>query len=56
MEKNFVENERKNLSEWCKVGNAVRERDMVSEKEWGGHFENRKKAMIRAMCEIKLKK
>ena len=33
MEKFFVENERKNLSELHMIGSAMRERDMVSEGE-----------------------
>ena len=33
MEKAFVKDKRKNLSELCKVGDTVRERDMVPEGE-----------------------
>ena len=29
MEESFIENEWKNLSELCKIGDVIRERDMV---------------------------
>ena len=38
-EKVFINDERNNLSELCKISNAVWERDMVSEKESDSNFE-----------------
>ena len=32
--KDFIEDEMKDLSELCKISDAVQERDMVAEGEW----------------------
>ena len=39
----FVEKE-KNLSELCKVGDVVRESDIVSARKWDGDFEKKSKS------------
>ena len=43
--KAFVEKERKNLSQLCKVENFVRKWDMESEKRWDRDFEKTKRAI-----------
>ena len=55
MKKVFVINESKEMSELCKIANAVWERDIVSDGKYEMAILRRtKKAMIRAMYGVKL--
>ena len=50
----FVKNERKDLSELRKISNAVWERDVVFTENKMAIFEKTEKAMMRAMCGVKM--
>ena len=54
MQESFCGDKRKDISELCKMSDAVWEQGMVAAVEQDGNFEKTKKAMIRAMCALKL--